>query len=53
MEAEGAELEVLQGSLGILSKVHYITVDCGPERGESRDYTLVEVSNFCFAQDSF
>ena len=32
IEAEGAELEVLQGSVDTLSNVEYISVDYGPER---------------------
>ena len=49
LEAEGAELEVLKGSVGILNKVKYISADLGFEReGES---PLPEVSNFLLAND--
>jgi FkbM family methyltransferase len=44
LEAEGAELEVLKGSTGILNQISYITADLGFERaGES---SLPEVTNF-------
>ena len=33
IEAEGAELEVLQGSVDTLSNVEYISVDYGPKEG--------------------
>ena len=32
IEAEGAELEVLKGSIKTIKKTEYITVDYGPER---------------------
>ena len=45
LEAEGAEPEVLQGALGLLSLVDYISADLGPERGKAEISTLEEVSN--------
>jgi FkbM family methyltransferase len=49
LEAEGAELEVLKGSVGILDKVKYISADLGFEReGES---PLAEVTNFLHANN--
>lgn len=44
VEAEGAEPEVLEGALGILQRVDYVTVDCGPERGKNQDYTFMDVN---------
>ncbi len=43
VEAEGAEPEVLQGSLMILDRVKYIAVDVGPERGPDELRTDEEV----------
>ena len=33
IEAEGHELEVLQGSVSTLKNIEYISVDYGPEKG--------------------
>ncbi len=46
IEAEGAEPEVLEGALGILNQVEYITADLGFERGKARTSTFAPVSNF-------
>lgn len=44
LEAEGAELEVLKGSIKTLREIEYIAADLGPERlGKC---TLPEVTNF-------
>ncbi|WP_232830717.1 FkbM family methyltransferase [Tropicimonas sp. IMCC34011] len=43
LEAEGAEPEVLEGSNGIMDRIHFISVDAGPERGEEKKSTLVPV----------
>lgn len=50
LEAEGAELEVLQGagSGALKNSVEYISADLGAERGPSEDYTFVPVTNFLF-----
>jgi hypothetical protein len=48
MDAEGHELEVLQGALKTLSQINYISVDFGPEKGEKEERTLPEVSNFLY-----
>ena len=48
MDAEGHELEVLQGALKTLSQIMYISVDFGPEKGEQDERTLPEVSNFLY-----
>jgi len=46
LEAEGAEPEILHGARRTLSKTRYISVDCGFERGENKESTLPDVSNF-------
>lgn len=46
LEAEGAEPEVLEGAVGVLGRVRYITADCGFERGKERASTAPEVTNF-------
>ncbi|KQO82233.1 hypothetical protein ASF29_16955 [Rhizobium sp. Leaf262] len=46
IEAEGAEPEVLAGSEGILSKVDYIAIDCGFERGKEGAHTFTETNSF-------
>jgi FkbM family methyltransferase len=44
VEAEGAEPEVLEGATGILAQIHYVTVDCGYERGVQQSHTFIEVN---------
>jgi|GEM_PF-1040260 len=44
VEAEGFEPEILSGAIKVLKKTDYITVDCGPERGESQATTVREVT---------
>jgi len=46
LEAEGAEPEVLEGCGDLLRRIEYITADLGPERGVSKESTLVPVINF-------
>ena len=46
LEAEGAEPEILEGGNKILSKIKYIVVDVGAERGLKYDTTLVQTINF-------
>ena len=46
IEAEGAEPEVLQGLKKNLSKIEYITIDCGFERGLKKESTLVACVNY-------
>lgn len=46
VEAEGAEPEVLEGAVGLLPVIEYISVDAGFERGEKQESTLVDVTNF-------
>ncbi len=46
IDAEGHELEVLQGGSEVLSNIEYISVDCGPEKGEHQNITFVEVNKY-------
>ena len=46
IDAEGHELEVLQGSDNLLENIEYISVDCGPERGIEQNITFVAVNNY-------
>lgn len=52
LEAEGAEPEVLQGAVPILSNIDYISADVGPERGieeeETRDFVVDFLTAFGF-----
>jgi len=45
LEAEGAEPEVIKGSLKVLKDIEYIAADLGPERGFNQETTLKEVTN--------
>lgn len=49
LEAEGAEPEILQGAASSLPKIDWVTVDCGPERGASKENTFVPVHNLLTA----
>lgn len=51
IDAEGHELEVLLGSKHTLSKIEYIAVDMGAEKGESADNTVASVTNFLLRQN--
>jgi hypothetical protein len=44
LEAEGAEPEILLGALKSLPFIEYISVDCGPERGQDSQKTISEVT---------
>ena len=46
LEAEGAEIEILEGLKKNLSKVEYITIDCSFERGVEQQSTFVECNNY-------
>jgi hypothetical protein len=44
LEAEGAEPEILLGSIKTLKRVIFLTVDAGPERGIGLEETIGEVA---------
>jgi len=44
VEGEGAEPEILLGAAKLLEKIHYISVDVGPERGLEQLSTRADVS---------
>ena len=46
IDAEGAEIEVLEGCENIFNKIQYISIDCGPERGLNSEPTYKEVLPF-------
>ncbi len=46
LEAEGAEPEVLEGARRSLSRIDWIAVDCGFERGPENAHTFVETNIF-------
>lgn len=46
LEAEGAEPEILEGAKNILNRIEWISADCGPERGVSKEMTFKFVINF-------
>jgi len=46
LEAEGAEPEVLQGSITTLKSIRYVVADCGYERGVNQDHTFIPVLDF-------
>jgi len=48
LEAEGHELEILQGAIKTLQNIDYIAVDYGPEKGKDGNMTLPEVTNYLF-----
>ena len=50
LEAEGAELEVLQGCGELLANIEWISADLGPERGVDSAHTLPEVCNFLLSK---
>jgi hypothetical protein len=46
VEGEGAEPEILFGAVDFLSRIEFISVDVGPERGIEQATTRSEVFNF-------
>ena len=51
IDAEGLEPEVLKGSIGIINKIKYISVDFGAERGEKQGLTVVDVNDFLYSNN--
>ncbi|WP_413872569.1 FkbM family methyltransferase [Albidovulum sp.] len=52
LEAEGAEPEVLEGAARALSRIDWVAVDCGFERGPEKAHTFVE-TNVCLQAHGF
>lgn len=50
LEAEGGELEVLEGAGDKIRMVEYISADVGAERGIKEEYTLIPVYNYLTAK---
>jgi FkbM family methyltransferase len=46
VEGEGAEPEILKGAIGVLNRIQFISVDCGPERGIDQLETKKDVCEF-------
>ncbi len=51
IDAEGFEPEVLKGCLNTLSRIKYISVDYGHERGKEENSTITEVNNFLYNEN--
>lgn len=51
IDAEGFELEVLQGAKESLTKTEYVSVDFGPEKGEHNEKTIAEVTDFLYSNN--
>lgn len=51
IDAEGYELEVLQGAIESLAKTEYVSVDFGPEKGEHNEKTIAEVTDFLYSHN--
>jgi len=51
IEAEGAELEVVQGAINILAKIEWIAADLGYERGVDSESTFAPVTNYLLANE--
>ncbi len=51
IDAEGSELEVLEGSKKIFNNIDYISVDCGAEKGVNQDTTFVDVNNYLISNN--
>jgi FkbM family methyltransferase len=45
LEAEGWEPEIIDGALDVLSRIEYIALDGGPERGTSEEETFSRINN--------
>ena len=51
LEAEGFELEILEGGNKFIKKCEYIAVDGGPERGVNEEMTFPQINNFLLKND--
>lgn len=51
IDAEGSELEVLEGSKKIFNNIDYVSVDCGAEKGVNQDTTFVDVNNYLISNN--
>lgn len=51
IDAEGSELEVLEGAKKIFNNIDYISVDCGAEKGVNQDTTFVDVNNYLISNN--
>lgn len=51
LEAEGFELEILEGGNKFIKKCEYIALDGGPERGVNEEMTFSKVNNFLLKND--
>lgn len=49
IEAEGGEIEVIEGATRMLQLTDYVCFDGSPERGKSKKSTFAEVANALFA----
>ena len=48
LEAEGLEIEVLNGAIESLKNIEYIAADLGPERGLKQENTIVDSANLLY-----
>lgn len=51
LEAEGHELEILEGAEKTILLTEFISVDYGPEKGKDGKMTLPSVTNFLFSKN--
>jgi hypothetical protein len=51
VEAEGAELEVLEGARESLSKIEYIAVDASFEKGKQKLSPAVDIINYLYSNN--
>jgi len=51
IDAEGSELEVLEGCKKIFNNIDYVSVDCGAEKGVNQDTTFVDVNNYLISNN--
>lgn len=51
IDAEGAEFEVINGARNLLSKIEFIAIDLGFEKGINQESTAPVVFNYLYGQD--